>query len=62
MGPLPESKQIYSYVLVMADYFTKWIEVFAIHDQEASTVAQKLVDGIFCRFGIPEQLHSDNGK
>ena len=62
MGPLPESKQMNSYVLVMADYFTKWIEVFAIHDQEASTVAQKLVDGVFCRFGIPEQLHSDKGK
>ena len=62
MGPLPESKQMNSYMLVMADYFTKWIEVFAIHDQEASTVAQKLVDGVFCRFGIPEQLHSDKGK
>ena len=62
MGPLPESWRKNSYVLVMADYFTKWIEVFAICDQEAGTVAQKLVDEVFCRFGIPEQLHSDKGK
>ena len=40
MGPLPESKQKNSYILVMADYFTKWIEVFAIPDQPAPTVAQ----------------------
>ena len=34
----------------------------AIHNQEALTVAKKLVDEVFCRFGIPEQLHSDKGK
>ena len=62
MGPLPESWWKNSYVLIMAYYFTKWIEVFAICDQEAGTVAQKLVDEVFCRFGIPEQLHSDKGK
>ena len=46
----------------MADYFTKWIEVFAIPDQQAPTVAQKLVDEVFSRLGMPEQLHSDKGK
>ena len=35
---------------------------FAIHDQEATTVAQKLVDEVFCHLGIPEQLHTDQGK
>jgi len=30
-------------------------------DQEAVTVAWKLVDGI-CRFSPPEQLHTDQGK
>eukprot|EP00731_Ephydatia_muelleri_P009833 Em0005g419a len=29
---------------------------------EAVTVAQKLVDEIFCRFSVPEQLHSDQGR
>ena len=35
---------------------------FAIHDQEATTVAQKLVDEVFCCLGIPKQLQSDQGK
>ena len=62
MGPLPESNNKNSYILVVGDYFTRWMAAFAIHDQEAATVAQKLVDEVFCRLGIPEQLHSDQGK
>jgi hypothetical protein len=44
------------------DYFTKWPEVYAIPTQEASTVAEVLVDNFFCRFGIPRELHSDQGR
>ena len=35
------------------------MEAFAIPNQEASTIAQKLVNEFFCRFSMPEQLHSD---
>jgi len=62
MGLLPESCNKNSYVLVVGDYFTCWMKAFAIHDQEATTVAQKLVDDVFCQYGMPEQLHSDQGK
>ena len=61
-GPFPESEAGNSYVLVVADYFTRWMEAFAIPDQEAQTVARKLVDEVFCRFSPPEQLHSDQGR
>jgi transposase InsO family protein len=43
------------------DYFTKWPEVYAIPNQEASTVAEALVSN-FCRFGVPMELHSDQGR
>jgi hypothetical protein len=62
MGPLPESEAGNSYVLVASDYFTKWVEVYAIPNQEAITVAKKLTDEMFCRFSPPEQLHSDQGR
>jgi transposase InsO family protein len=33
------------------------------HSQsEASTVAEALVTNYFCRFGIPRELHSDQGR
>jgi transposase InsO family protein len=44
------------------DYFTKWPEAYAIANQEASTIAEALVTNFFCRFGIPLELHSDQGS
>jgi transposase InsO family protein len=42
-------------------YVTKWLEVYTIPNQEASTVAEALVAKFFWRFGIPQELHSDQG-
>ena len=50
------------YVLAAVDHFTRWVEAFPIRNQEATTVARKLVDELFCRFSPPEQLHSDQGR
>ena len=36
--------------------------MYAIRNQEATTVAKKLADEMFCRFSPPEQLHSDQGR
>jgi len=47
--------------LAISDYFTRWVEVYRTPNQEATTVAHKLVDETFCRFGIPEKLQSDMG-
>ena len=61
-GPFPESQNGNTYVLVVGDHFTKWMEAYAIPNQDARTVAAKLVDEVFCRFSPPEQLHSDQGR
>ena len=62
LGPLPVTAQGNKYVLVACDCFTRWVEVYAIQNQEAVTVAKTLVDEMFCRFSPPEQLHSDQGR
>ena len=62
LGPFPESESGNRYILVVADYFTRWTEAYPIPDQEASTVAKKLTDEFFFRFSPPEQLHSDQGR
>ena len=61
LGPLPETAAGNSYVLVVGDYFTKWMEVYPIPNQDAITVANKLVNEFICRFSVPRQLHSDQG-
>ncbi|MGH0120013.1 UNVERIFIED_CONTAM: hypothetical protein FKN15_063827 [Acipenser sinensis] len=49
------------FVLMALDYFTKWPEAYALPDQEAETVAEALLEGFFSRFGILQELHSDQG-
>ena len=61
LGPFPESERGNSYILVVADLFTRWMEAFSIPNQEASTVSNVLVDEVFMRYAIPKQLHSDQG-
>jgi transposase InsO family protein len=36
--------------------------MYAIPNQESSTVVEALVTNFFCRFGIPRELHSDQGR
>ncbi|GFT72305.1 retrovirus-related Pol polyprotein from transposon 412 [Trichonephila clavipes] len=61
LGPLPRSSVDNNNILVVLDYFTKWPKVYPIPDQEASTVAEVLVQHWISRFGVPLQLHSDQG-
>ena len=62
VGPLSESDKGNCYIMVVGDYFSRWMEAIPIPNQEASTVADRLVDEVFMRFSAPEQLHSDQGQ
>lgn len=62
LGPFPITEQGNRYILVAMDYFTKWPEAYAVPDQSAITTAEHLVNEMFCRFGVPEELHSDQGR
>ena len=62
LGPLPKTRRGNRFVVVIADYFTKWAEAFALPDQEAITVAKVVVEEFVCRFGTPRQLHTDRGS
>ena len=40
-GPFLEGPSGNRYILVVGDYFTKWMAAYAVPDQEATTIAQK---------------------
>ena len=61
LGPLPTTERGNKYILIIADYFTKWTEVFPIPNQEATTVADILVKEHICWYGVSMILHSDQG-
>ncbi|CAC5404130.1 unnamed protein product [Mytilus coruscus] len=62
LGPLPKSTRGNKFVLVIGDYFTKWMEAIPIQDMEATTVANKLIERIVTIFGVPMEIHSDRGS
>ncbi|GFV20568.1 retrovirus-related Pol polyprotein from transposon 412 [Trichonephila clavipes] len=62
LGPLPRSSDGNNNILVVKGYFTKWPETYSIPDQEASTVAEVLVQHWISRFGVPLHLHSDQRR
>ena len=50
------------YVCVMTDAWSKWVELAAIPDKQADTVAKCFFEHWICRFSVPLLLVSDNGK
>ena len=62
LGELPITKNGNKYILVVADYYTKWTESFAMPNMEARTVASIIVEGVICRLGVPAVIHSDQGR
>ena len=58
MGPFPRSKKGHVYLLVIVDYFTKWVELFPLKDSKTHKVCQLLKDEIFTRWGVPKYMVS----
>ena len=61
-GPFPTSDSGNRYVLVVMDYFSKWPEVYAIPNQEARTIVDVFSRNWICRYGVPSEVHSDQGR
>jgi len=61
LSGLPTASDGFKYILVLVDAFTKRVEAYPLPDQEASTCMDAAYAGFFARFGLPLQLHSDQG-
>ncbi|CAM8910621.1 unnamed protein product [Rhodiola kirilowii] len=60
MGPFPVSCG-YTYILVAVDYVSKWVEAKATKCDDAKTVIDFLRTNLFCRYGVPKAIISDQG-
>ena len=58
---VPISSKNNRYLLVIQDYYTKWAEAIPLQDQKAVTITNELIK-VLSRLGIPEILHSDQGR
>lgn len=62
LGPFNTSEAGNNYILMMIDQFTKWIEMAALPDQTALSVAHKFVTHFIVTFGCPMEVHTDQGR
>ena len=62
LDPFPESTKGNKYILAVTDYFTKWVEIYAIPDQSAITCAEVILDEFIGQYGCPYNIHSDQGR
>ena len=59
---LPVTSRGKRYVLVVEDYFTKFVNLYALPNQTAQSVAQCLFGDYVLVHGVPEVVHSDQGR
>ena len=57
---VPRSVNNNIYLLVIQDYFTKWVEAIPLPDQTANRITTEIIS-LFAVYGIPDILHSDLG-
>jgi hypothetical protein len=61
-GPLKTSGSGKKYIMCITDAFSKYVELVAIPDKSATTVASTLFSRWLCRHGLPLEIASDGGK
>ncbi|GAU39516.1 hypothetical protein TSUD_68800 [Trifolium subterraneum] len=61
LGPFTTSQGQAKFLLVVVDYFTKWIEAEPVATISSERVKKFYWKNILCRFGIPKYIVSDNG-
>ncbi|KAL0355472.1 UNVERIFIED_CONTAM: hypothetical protein Sradi_3994100 [Sesamum radiatum] len=62
VGPFPLATGQRKFLLVAIDYFTKWVEEEPLARITEGEVMKFIWKNIVCRFAIPREIISDNGR
>ena len=62
IAELPTSRNGFRYILVVVDHFSKYTNIYAMKNQTAQSVAKHLFEDYVTEHGVPEILHTDQGR
>lgn len=62
LGPYPCSKRKNTQLLIILDHFTKFVFLYPMRAATSTNTIDILQNQIFYTFGVPQFLHSDNGR
>ena len=62
VGELPPSANNDKFLLVIVDYYSRWVEAIPLKRQTSLEIARALYEHIICRWGSPEIIHTDRAQ
>jgi hypothetical protein len=62
VGPLPTAQGNFKFIVVVVEYFTKWIEARPLATITSVSIRKFFWQQIICRFVMPRELTVGNGK
>jgi len=62
LGKYPRSRRGNTMLFIALDHLTKFVWLKAMPKATSTTVIRFLQEGIFTQFGVPETIHTDNGR
>lgn len=61
VGPLPRSTRQNKYILVVTDYFSKYVVLFSLRSATSAALCRHMEEDIFLVYGVPQMIVCDNG-
>lgn len=58
----PPSVGNHKHIIVVVDYFTKWVEAMLTFKNDSETSTLFLLNQVTSRFGIPKEIVTDHGS
>ncbi|XP_041451796.1 uncharacterized protein K02A2.6-like [Drosophila obscura] len=62
LGPYPRTRSGNVVILIVLDHMTKYVWLKAMSKATSAVVIRFLREEVFPQFGVPETVHTDNGK
>jgi hypothetical protein len=62
IGKLTPAKGNYTFIVMVIEYFTKWVEAKPVTNVCSATIKKNFWQNIICRYGVPRHITVNNAK